>query len=24
MVSELDLEIPIIELDTQLFFRETY
>ena len=24
MVSELELEIPIIELDTQLFFRETY
>src|SRR3989440_11839252 len=24
MVSELGLEIPVIELDTQLFFRETY
>ena len=24
MISELELEIPIIELDTQLFFRETY
>jgi len=24
MVSELELEIPVIELDTQLFFRETY
>jgi phosphoadenosine phosphosulfate reductase len=24
MVSELGLEIPIVELDTQLFFRETY
>ena len=24
MVSELGLEIPILELDTQLFFRETY
>ena len=24
MVSDLDLDIPIIELDTQLFFRETY
>jgi phosphoadenosine phosphosulfate reductase len=24
MVSELGLEIPIIELDTHLFFRETY
>ncbi|HWH55424.1 MAG TPA: phosphoadenylyl-sulfate reductase [Gaiellaceae bacterium] len=24
MVSELELDIPVIELDTQLFFRETY
>ena len=24
MVSELGLDIPIVELDTQLFFRETY
>jgi phosphoadenosine phosphosulfate reductase len=24
MVSELGLDIPVIELDTQLFFRETY
>jgi phosphoadenosine phosphosulfate reductase len=24
MVSELALDIPVIELDTQLFFRETY
>src|SRR3954452_12341938 len=24
MVSELELEIPVIELDTQLFFRESY
>jgi phosphoadenosine phosphosulfate reductase len=24
MVSELELGIPVIELDTQLFFRETY
>jgi phosphoadenosine phosphosulfate reductase len=24
MVSELRLELPVIELDTQLFFRETY
>jgi phosphoadenosine phosphosulfate reductase len=24
MVSELELEIPVVELDTQLFFRETY
>jgi phosphoadenosine phosphosulfate reductase len=24
MVSELGLEIPVVELDTQLFFRETY
>src|SRR5256885_5991593 len=24
MVSELGLEIPVIELDTQLFFRESY
>jgi phosphoadenosine phosphosulfate reductase len=24
MASELGLEIPIVELDTQLFFRETY
>ena len=24
MVSELGLDIPVVELDTQLFFRETY
>jgi phosphoadenosine phosphosulfate reductase len=24
MVSELGLDLPVIELDTQLFFRETY
>jgi len=24
MISELGLEVPVIELDTQLFFRETY
>src|SRR5215212_9986489 len=24
MVSELGLDVPIVELDTQLFFRETY
>ena len=24
MVSELGLDVPVIELDTQLFFRETY
>src|SRR5437762_5735728 len=24
MVSELELDIPVIELDTQLFFKETY
>ena len=24
MISELGLDIPIVELDTQLFFRETY
>jgi phosphoadenosine phosphosulfate reductase len=24
MVSELALDVPVIELDTQLFFRETY
>jgi phosphoadenosine phosphosulfate reductase len=24
MVSELELDIPVIELDTQLFFRESY
>ena len=24
MVSELDLDIPVVELDTQLFFKETY
>src|SRR5437763_9867981 len=24
MVSELGLDIPVIELDTQLFFRESY
>ena len=24
MVSQLELDIPVIELDTQLFFRETY
>jgi phosphoadenosine phosphosulfate reductase len=24
MISELGLDIPVIELDTQLFFRETY
>lgn len=24
MVSELGLEIPVVELDTQLFFKETY
>src|SRR5829696_2884077 len=24
MVRELGLEIPVVELDTQLFFRETY
>src|SRR6266540_1547961 len=24
MVTELGLEIPVIELDTQLFFKETY
>src|SRR6476620_5839180 len=24
MVTELGLDIPIVELDTQLFFRETY
>src|SRR5256885_17258907 len=24
MVSELDLDIPVIELDTQLFFRASY
>src|SRR6058998_3154062 len=24
MVSELGLQIPVVELDTQLFFRETY
>jgi phosphoadenosine phosphosulfate reductase len=24
MVSELDLGVPVVELDTQLFFRETY
>ena len=24
MVSELELDIPVVELDTQLFFRETY
>ena len=24
MVSELGLDLPVIELDTQLFFRESY
>src|SRR5947209_10178893 len=24
MISELGLAIPVVELDTQLFFRETY
>src|ERR1044072_9895804 len=24
MVSELELDIPVIELDTQLFFQESY
>src|SRR3712207_9467382 len=24
MVSELGLSVPVVELDTQLFFRETY
>src|SRR3712207_9562128 len=24
MVSELGLRVPVVELDTQLFFRETY
>ena len=24
MVCELGLDLPVIELDTQLFFRETY
>src|SRR5437867_4479517 len=24
LVSELGLEIPVVELDTELFFRETY
>jgi phosphoadenosine phosphosulfate reductase len=24
MISELELDVPVIELDTQLFFRETY
>ena len=24
MVSELGLDIPVIELDTHLFFRESY
>ena len=24
MVSELGLDVPIVELDTHLFFRETY
>src|SRR2546426_11228243 len=24
MISELGLEIPVVELDTELFFRETY
>src|SRR2546423_14665911 len=24
MVSELELDVPVVELDTQLFFKETY